>query len=120
MMRCRRTNLPLLSPGPGIQRRFLATVSAVLALAGCGSAAGINTQGSLVRVVYEKPSGCKALGEFYGRGATAEYAMNNLKNVIGESGGNYLMPTRRDEIRTTFVIGHAYSAYGFGFYCGNV
>lgn len=103
----------------GVQQRFLAAFSAALALAGCGSVANINTQGSFVRVVYEKPSGCKALGEFYGRGATEEYAMNNLKNIIGESGGNYLMPTHRDEIRTTFVIGHAYSAYGLGFHCSN-
>lgn len=97
--------------------RSLVALLAVFHLTGCGSTSSLSTQGSLVQLINDRPNGCNEVGQFYGRGANKAYALNNLKNIAGESGANYLLLTGRDVIDATIVIGNAHAAYGRGFAC---
>lgn len=59
-----------------------------LLLGGCGSTSGLSPLGTDAHTVFsqEKPSGCKMVSEFYGRGATEEHVQ-----IMGS--GLYLIPT---------------------------
>lgn len=97
---------------------FLAAV-----LLGCGSTAALDRHGQGVAIVKAEPVECEDLGTFYGSGGEQEYALNNLRNIVGEYGGNRLYLTRAEELvraplsNTVMVLGNDNTIYGRGFRC---
>lgn len=90
------------------------------AIVACGSRAKLSQQGERVTIVEKEPLQCKELGKFFGAGTQFKYALNNLKNIVGERGGNYVYIVNAQRIRgkgTTFVVGNDNSVYGYGFKC---
>lgn len=103
-------------------KKGLAILS-LLFLSACGSTASLNEQGAQVQVVQNEPVHCEDLGTFYGSGTGPEYALNNLRNIVGETGGDHLYVTRGEELvraplsNTVMVLGNDHTIYGRGFKC---
>jgi len=94
-----------------------------LMISGCGSTAALNKHGNQVAIVETEPVECEDLGTFYGSGTEPKYALNNLRNVVGEYGGNSVFLTRGEVVtraplsNTVMVMGNDNTIYGRGFRC---
>lgn len=103
-------------------KRIVALTSLVV-LSACGSTAALSAHGNRVQVVESEPVHCRDMGTFFGRGSAPQYALNNLRNVVGEEGGNRVYLTRAEELvrapfsNTITVLGNDHTVYGRGFDC---
>ena len=100
--------------------KFLSCILVILLLTACGSTAKLSNDGQRVAIVKKEPLHCKELGRYYGAGTQQKYALNNLRNIVGEKGGNYVYIVNATEIRgkgSTFVVGNDHRIDGYGFRC---
>ena len=89
-------------------------------LTACGSMASLNQYGEQVFIVDEEPlNQCEEIGKFLGRGGLQKYALNNLRNIVGERGGNRVYIRRAEVIGGLLVGGNDHTVYGTGFKCDN-
>jgi len=90
-----------------------------LGLSAC-SMASLDQYGSQVTVLKNPPQNCEAIsGIFLGRGPAEQYAMNNLRNIVGEKGGTHVVITGGTQMMQGFlpVGGNSLTIKGLGYKC---
>ena len=105
-------------------RRVIAAVKVAFcfAVTGCGSTAALNDKGSAVQMVKQPSENCEYLGTFYGRSHAQEYALNNLRNIVGENGGTHVALTNAEQLMQGTLIkipvgGNSLTVSGIGYRC---
>jgi len=81
----------------------------------------LDQYGSQVTVLETPPQNCEEIpGVFLGRGPAEKYAMNNLRNIVGEKGGTHVVVTGGTQMMRGFLPegGNSRAIRGLGYKCG--
>ena len=73
-------------------------------------------------MVQNPDENCKYLGSFYGRSHAPEYAINNLRNIVGSKGGTHVVLTNASQLTQGQIIelpvgGNSLTINGLGYIC---
>jgi len=75
-----------------------ASLAAACAVAACATNEPLSAQGRTVNVVDSRPEGCASVGKLYGAGSNMGHAMNALRNITAEEGGNTVVIDQADRV----------------------
>jgi hypothetical protein len=90
------------------------------ALCACAcSMAPLDMGGAKVTVIEKPWEGCEYVTTGYGRSFFEEYAMNNLRNVMGEAGATHVVVTAESQVGGPVIPagGNSLTLRGIGYKC---
>ncbi len=102
---------------------LVVTIALSHSVTGCGSTAALDAAGQAVKVVEQPGENCKHVGTFYGRSHAPKYAINNLRNIVGENGGTHVAITNAEQLTQGLPLlefpvgGNSLTISGVGYQC---